>query len=230
MYNEFYMSRVSFSNTICRDPMLYRPPFGNTNANVRTQAAKMGLRGVLWNLDTNDWQYADTNPTLMFSQFNAKIASLKPTGIVQLQHDLLQGSVNAVTTFINTAQANGYSLVTIERCLWGPNFQRHPSWVYMVRTPCNLKALYAVTSPLLLTTRTSATSSTVTSARDYELQVLEYPAIFVLHNKNVPGGPVATPGFSLCAVNVSKTIGTTTPFAEPQVRLSSPCMAVCHCR
>lgn len=39
------------------------------------------------------------------------------------------GSVSAVTTFINGAKTLGYTLVSIERCLWGPNFQRHPSWV-----------------------------------------------------------------------------------------------------
>lgn len=41
----------------------------------------------------------------------------------------LAGSVSAVTTFINGAKTLGYDLVSIERCLWGPNFQRHPSWV-----------------------------------------------------------------------------------------------------
>ena len=46
---------------------------------------------------------------------------------------LRSGSANAVTTFIAGAKARGYTLVRIEECLWGANFQRHPSWVYAHR-------------------------------------------------------------------------------------------------
>ena len=55
--------------------------------------------------------------------------SLLPSGVIQLQHDLLQGSVDAVESFVSIARAKGYSFVSLERCLWGPNFQRNPSWV-----------------------------------------------------------------------------------------------------
>jgi hypothetical protein len=46
---------------------------------------------------------------------------------------LVAGSVNAVQTFIAGAKARGYTLVSIYECMWGPNFQRHPSWVYAHR-------------------------------------------------------------------------------------------------
>jgi hypothetical protein len=45
----------------------------------------------------------------------------------------LAGSVNAVQTFIAGAKARGYTLVSIYECIWGPNYQRHPSWVYAHR-------------------------------------------------------------------------------------------------
>ncbi len=48
-----------------------------------------------WNVDTNDWQYADTNPSLMISEFYGKINSLVPAGIIMLQHDLIQGTRTA---------------------------------------------------------------------------------------------------------------------------------------
>ncbi len=54
VYVEFYKSRIAFANAVCRDPTLYRPPFGDTNAAVSELTAKMGLRGVKWNLDSND--------------------------------------------------------------------------------------------------------------------------------------------------------------------------------
>ena len=49
------------------------------------------------------------------------------------QHDLTVGSVNAVTTFINGARANNYTLVSISECLWGADYKRHPSYVYQYR-------------------------------------------------------------------------------------------------
>ena len=51
---------------VCVDPTLYRPPFGSTNNNIRAVLNQMGMRGVLWNLDTNDWQYAATQATRMY--------------------------------------------------------------------------------------------------------------------------------------------------------------------
>jgi hypothetical protein len=44
-----------------------------------------------WNVDTNDWQYAESNPSLMFSEFYGQLDAVAPTGIVMLQHDLVQG-------------------------------------------------------------------------------------------------------------------------------------------
>ncbi len=43
------------------------------------------------------------------------------------------GSATAVSTFINGAKARGYRLVGVYECIWGANFQRHPSWVYAHR-------------------------------------------------------------------------------------------------
>ena len=64
-----------------------------------------------------------------FTNYNASLDAMSPTGIIQLQHDLLQGSVDAVTSFITSAGARGYNFVSVERCIWGQDFQRHPSWV-----------------------------------------------------------------------------------------------------
>jgi peptidoglycan/xylan/chitin deacetylase (PgdA/CDA1 family) len=44
---QFADTRQQFKNNVCADPMLYRPPFGNTNAALRTLAGAMGLRGIM---------------------------------------------------------------------------------------------------------------------------------------------------------------------------------------
>ena len=56
----------------------------------------MGLRGVIWNLDTQDWNYAATNPSFVISSFQTNLAAKGSSGIIQLQHDVLNQSVNLV--------------------------------------------------------------------------------------------------------------------------------------
>ncbi len=40
-------ARAQFVANTCIDPTLYRPPYGDTNANVKAITQKLGLRGVL---------------------------------------------------------------------------------------------------------------------------------------------------------------------------------------
>ena len=56
----------------------------------------MGLRGIIWNVDTLDWEYAATNPSLVLSNFQAYLAYMGSAGIIQLQHDIINQSVNLV--------------------------------------------------------------------------------------------------------------------------------------
>ena len=56
----------------------------------------MGLRGIIWNVDTLDWEYAATNPSLVLTNFQAYLAYMGSAGIIQLQHDIINQSVNLV--------------------------------------------------------------------------------------------------------------------------------------
>jgi hypothetical protein len=38
-----------------------------------------------------------------------------------------------VPDIVANVKSRGYSFVSVERCLWGPNFQRHPSYVHANR-------------------------------------------------------------------------------------------------
>ncbi len=84
------------SSGVCKRPTLYRPPYGNTNATVAALTGRMGLRGVLWNVDTVDWALAKTNPTKMLADFKSNLAATGTAGVIHLQHDLLLESVNLV--------------------------------------------------------------------------------------------------------------------------------------
>jgi peptidoglycan/xylan/chitin deacetylase (PgdA/CDA1 family) len=44
---EFNDARAQFVANTCIDPTLYRPPYGDTNANIQALTQRMGIRGVL---------------------------------------------------------------------------------------------------------------------------------------------------------------------------------------
>jgi hypothetical protein len=130
---QFRAAEVAIASTgVCRRPVLYRPPYGSTTTAIANLLRNMGYRGILWNVDTLDWSLAQTNPTKMINDFNTNLNALVPQGIVHLQHDLLQASVNTVSQVIDIIRSKSpaYQFVTVERCLWGPNFRRNPSYAY----------------------------------------------------------------------------------------------------
>jgi peptidoglycan/xylan/chitin deacetylase (PgdA/CDA1 family) len=42
-------------------PQLFRPPYGETNATVRSVAARHGLTEIIWDVDSQDWNNASTD-------------------------------------------------------------------------------------------------------------------------------------------------------------------------
>jgi len=136
-YNEFAKIAAAFvSSGVCKRPTLYRPPYGNTNATVAALTGRMGLRGVIWNVDTVDWALAKTNPTKMLADFKTNLAATGTTGVIHLQHDLLLESVNLVPQLLAIIKANSPkkdTFISVEQCVWGPNYLAHPSYAFMNR-------------------------------------------------------------------------------------------------
>jgi hypothetical protein len=119
-------------------PTLFRPPYGDINADVRAVTRAMGYRAVMWNVDTLDWQLAQTNLTKMLTDFEANLTPLSPNGIIHLQHDLLIESVNSVPKVVDIIKKKlpKYRFVSLDECVWGAGFKRNPSWAHMHRG-CN---------------------------------------------------------------------------------------------
>ena len=121
----------------------------------------MGLRGIIWNVDTLDWEYAATNPSLVLSNFQAYLAYMGSAGIIQLQHDIINQSIDLVPQVhahgcssrdlfqrcakpvsnaafvchqiidIIRADNPAHTFVSMERCVWGATYMNHPSYAYM---------------------------------------------------------------------------------------------------
>lgn len=73
-------------------PVLFRPPYGATSAAVRAQVESLGLRQVLWDVDTHDYQ--NPGPRVVADRVLAA-----PSGRVVLLHDIHAGTAEATELF-----------------------------------------------------------------------------------------------------------------------------------
>jgi peptidoglycan/xylan/chitin deacetylase (PgdA/CDA1 family) len=71
---------AAIAAVIGREPEVFRPPFGDTDDTVERVAAELGLRQVLWDVDTQDWQMPGRDV------IRARIAAAEGRQIV-LMHD-----------------------------------------------------------------------------------------------------------------------------------------------
>ncbi len=89
----------------------FRPPGGATNASVRRTAAGLGLRQVMWSVDTRDYTQPGTSKIVSVATKQAK------NGSVILMHDgggNRTQTVKAVPDIIKRLKARGYDFVTLD--------------------------------------------------------------------------------------------------------------------
>lgn len=86
-------------------PTLFRPPFGNSSAQVDTTAKALGMRVIRWSIDTNDWRGRAANDVA------ASVLDEVVPGAVVLMHDGVRQSaatVQALPTIIRGLRARGF--------------------------------------------------------------------------------------------------------------------------
>jgi len=72
-----------------REPTLFRPPYGETNEQVRADEKRIGLLEVLWTVDSRDWAGATAE------EIAAAAHTLQPGGII-LMHDWPPATIQAI--------------------------------------------------------------------------------------------------------------------------------------
>ncbi|KJK34663.1 xylanase deacetylase [Lentzea aerocolonigenes] len=70
-------------------PKLFRPPFGETNSTVRSVEAQYGLREILWDVDSGDWNNASVDAIV---RANGRLTN----GQVVLMHDGPANTIAAI--------------------------------------------------------------------------------------------------------------------------------------
>lgn len=83
-----------------REPTLFRPPYGETDDQVRADESRIGVLEVLWTVDSQDWNGATAE------QIAAAAHTLQPGGII-LMHDWPPATIDAVPLIAADLQARG---------------------------------------------------------------------------------------------------------------------------
>lgn len=88
IYDELNRTSQAVQSAGAPKPTLFRPPYGETNANVNQAAQALGLRVITWNVDSQDWNGASAAAI-------ANAANQLQNGQVILMHDANYNNTNA---------------------------------------------------------------------------------------------------------------------------------------
>lgn len=91
-----------------------RPPYGARNARVDAVIRDLGMKSVLWDIDTEDWRKRSA------AQMTANILRNTSDGSIILFHDRYQSSLDATAAVIDTLRERGYTFVTVGQMLAQP--------------------------------------------------------------------------------------------------------------
>ena len=86
-------------------PTLIRPPFGNTNKEIRKMS---NMNTILWDVDTLDWK------TRNAEKVEKEILSNAHDGAIILLHDIYGTSIKGALSAMEKLEKEGYAFVTIE--------------------------------------------------------------------------------------------------------------------
>src|SRR3954451_18084161 len=81
-------------------PRLFRPPYGEPNGTVQTVEAKYGLRQIIWDVDSQDWNGASVDAIV---QANARLGN----GQIILMHEWPSNTLAAIPRIAQTLASRG---------------------------------------------------------------------------------------------------------------------------
>ncbi|BBC37749.1 Polysaccharide deacetylase [Streptomyces graminofaciens] len=87
--SEISRTQQAVANAGGGTPKLFRPPYGETNATVKSVAAKYGLTEIIWDVDSQDWNGARTDAIV-------QAAARLTNGQIILMHDWSANTLAAI--------------------------------------------------------------------------------------------------------------------------------------
>ncbi|KAJ7502621.1 carbohydrate esterase family 4 protein [Mycena galericulata] len=101
-----------------RIPKFWRPPYGDTDKRVSAIAKEVfGLTTIVWNQDTADWTLTEatggTTPAAINASMTKWLTGSKSPGLIILEHELSNASVDAFIAAYPVMQQNKWNLVSL---------------------------------------------------------------------------------------------------------------------
>jgi peptidoglycan/xylan/chitin deacetylase (PgdA/CDA1 family) len=87
--SELSRTQQAIANAGGGTPKLFRPPYGETNSTLQSVEAKYGLKEIIWDVDSQDWNNASTDAIV---QANARLTN----GQVILMHEWPANTLAAI--------------------------------------------------------------------------------------------------------------------------------------
>ncbi|MFF5312892.1 polysaccharide deacetylase family protein [Streptomyces massasporeus] len=104
--SEISRTQQAIANAGGGTPKLFRPPYGETNATVKSVAARYGLTEIIWHVDSQDWNGASTDAIV---QSVARLTN----GQIILMHDWPANTLAAIPRIAQTLASRGLCAGTI---------------------------------------------------------------------------------------------------------------------
>lgn len=108
-----------------KQPTLMRPVGGAYNDAVLASMKQLNLPVILWNVDSLDWKYHDDADGI-----RQRIIDNAADGVIVLEHDLYEATVDGVLDAIDTLQQQGYAFVTVSELAQIKGVTLEPGKVY----------------------------------------------------------------------------------------------------
>ena len=89
MQSELSQTNQAIQSATGTTPRLFRPPFGETNATLQNVASSLGMRQIIWDVDSQDWNGASVSAIVAA---NGRLQN----GQIILMHDGIQNTRDAI--------------------------------------------------------------------------------------------------------------------------------------
>jgi peptidoglycan/xylan/chitin deacetylase (PgdA/CDA1 family) len=93
--SEISRTQTAIANAGGGTPKLFRPPYGETNSTLKTVEAKYGLREIIWDVDSQDWNNASVDAIVAA---NGRLTN----GQIILMHDWPANTLAAIPRIAQT--------------------------------------------------------------------------------------------------------------------------------
>ncbi|KAI7865353.1 chitin deacetylase [Spinellus fusiger] len=136
---EFYWTLRAIKEATGVTPRCWRPPYGDVDDRVRAIAWQMGLRTIIWDEDTNDWNLPGSGGgKLSFDTVDGyfqgwidarKNGSDSATGHIVLEHELNNSTVSMTEKWLPQLQ-QVFNVVSVHACMNISQPYWEQNWVY----------------------------------------------------------------------------------------------------